>query len=266
MLSRPPEPDAGHEERGECEVDDESVADLLRSMKEACKTAGGRAPKKRTPLKRKRLAKEVALMQKRRRIGAAAPAECAAGGAAEASVVEGALADGAQLASGVGGLAASSSGGPSPALPGVAPSAAPPAGDRGAAPPDGEPSAAFAAVLNHDAGPAPAPPRQARAEQWGVFQVAPLFARGVHVGYGGVCRRHVNSSDHAGAVCKKTMRFCGESPEETRLRIKMWLVEGIAIVDGGAARSDHLGVDTRSQPLMAEDALDCMLADAALLA
>ncbi len=114
----------------------------------------------------------------------------------------------------------------------------------------------------HDEGPqgeqAPAPaeppqpehgpllPRQRRGEPWGIWQLAPIFARGVHTAWGAVCGRHTD--DVIKTECKKTCAFRGGryqvTEAEAKLRLKRWLVAGMDDRDWApdTGRRRHVGM------------------------
>ena len=140
----------------------------------------------------------------------------------------------------------------SPAQPDASPSAASSVGDdvqRGSA---GEPGPEAAAPFEGEG-------RAIRFSKWGVFHGAPLVTQGIHVGWGGACARHRNAGDGPRAVCKKSMRFCGRSSEETLRRMKAWLLAGALIPECGDARAQHLHRDVTGDVLMSEQELDLAL-------
>ncbi|CAK0835736.1 unnamed protein product [Prorocentrum cordatum] len=77
-----------------------------------------------------------------------------------------------------------------------------------------------------------------------------VWSKGACVGWGATCGLHSNDSDKPDLKCKTRIDFGvgGLSPEECQLRLKRWLIAGLAIEDVGnpAARADHLGLKARS--------------------
>lgn len=98
-----------------------------------------------------------------------------------------------------------------------------------------------------------------RGERWWRLSIATTFATGEHVGWGGTCGLHTDAA--SSLECKRQLRFCGESSDDTRCRIKTWLLAGFDI-DPNAhnARSHHVsGKHPRHEALMHEEDLDAML-------
>lgn len=91
--------------------------------------------------------------------------------------------------------------------------------------------------------------KRQRFDCFGPFKVAPVFNRGVQVGFGGTCGRHFDDGDDCLVVaCKKQLRFCGESPELCLRRIKMWLLDGLEVAcETPSARRDHLRLNPRAK-------------------
>ncbi len=98
-------------------------------------------------------------------------------------------------------------------------------------------------------------PRVARQERWGPFLLAEIWSRGVHVGFGATCGRHLNAGSQA--VCKKQLRFCELSPEETKRLVKGWCLIGDEIPrDDVRGKSRHIDVDRRAIQLLSDAELD----------
>ena len=68
---------------------------------------------------------------------------------------------------------------------------------------------------------------QKRAVAWGVFQLAPIYNRGQHTGWGAMCNLHSDAADRANVACKKAMTKGALSDNECQLRLKRWLVAGL---------------------------------------
>ena len=101
--------------------------------------------------------------------------------------------------------------------------------------------------------PPSAAPRQARAELWGIWHLARLKAGG----WGATCRGHLNRWDHERVECKKTFR-CTTMPDgEVKVRMKLWLLAGVAI-DGSRvdARQQHMAVSPHMLEVRPEAELD----------
>ena len=70
--------------------------------------------------------------------------------------------------------------------------------------------------------------RTCRGATWGPFLVSPVRPKGVHTGWGAICRQHNNLCDSGGVVCKINRR--GTS-EEMRKQILEWLLAGRSVTD-----------------------------------
>ena len=80
--------------------------------------------------------------------------------------------------------------------------------------------------------------RPRRGEQWGPFQIAPIYKRGQLKGYGATCKKHHDAEDRLGTCCKK--QIVGVTGIERRLCM-WWLVLGADISNHGETRrSDHV--------------------------
>ena len=84
-----------------------------------------------------------------------------------------------------------------------------------------------------------------RASAWGerpVFQIAPIYAGGVHIGWGATCGRHHNDTGKA-LPCRKTINSgSGQSrltDSECILRLKRWLVAGLSDAGWGNQKRTH---------------------------
>ena len=85
-------------------------------------------------------------------------------------------------------------------------------------------------------------PRHVRAEAWGPFQLARVYARGTPLGWGATCGRHLNAGGDA-ACCKKQVAHGAEhfSDGDCRRKLKRWLLMGLDIPEEGEdCRTQHL--------------------------
>jgi hypothetical protein len=101
--------------------------------------------------------------------------------------------------------------------------------------------------------PRPAAPRQGRAELWGSWHLARLKTGG----WGATCRGHLNRWDHDKVECKKTFRCATMPDDEVKLRMKLWLLFGLAI--GGSrvdARQEHMAVSPHMLQVRPEAEVD----------
>lgn len=88
----------------------------------------------------------------------------------------------------------------------------------------------------------------------------PIFSRRagaepLHIGWGGaVCGGHLNHDDGPAVKCKKALMFgTGMPPNEARVRIRQWLLEGLLIDDADPlARTTHVRMKPRTFALMDE--------------
>jgi hypothetical protein len=94
------------------------------------------------------------------------------------------------------------------------------------------------------------------------WSIAPIYSNKsgvpIQIGWGCVCGQHWNEGD--GNECKKQLIYGDQmSPLEAKLRIKLWLVEGLGIdVADTDARSKHLAVKPRKLALLPEGEVDNM--------
>ena len=102
--------------------------------------------------------------------------------------------------------------------------------------------------------PAEREPRAARGETWSVngidFQIAPIYRKGEHIGFGALCGQHQNLGDAPHADCKKQLVFgVGDGrllPQVCRLRVMQWCLMGFEIDPGlDDARKRHVAIDAR---------------------
>ena len=101
------------------------------------------------------------------------------------------------------------------------------------------PAAAPAPAASSSAAPGRAAASRARQNirrgtVWGTmpaFQIAPIYAAGVHSGWGAICNRHHDAGRGKASQCKKAMSKGSLSDEVCQLRLKRWLVAGLQ--DGG---------------------------------
>ena len=76
-------------------------------------------------------------------------------------------------------------------------------------------------------------------------------------GWGATCRGHLHRWDHERVECKKTFR-CTTMPDgEVKVRMKLWLLAGVAI-DGSRvdARQQHMAVSPHMLEVRPEAELD----------
>jgi len=73
--------------------------------------------------------------------------------------------------------------------------------------------------------------------------LARVFARGVHIGWGAVCRRHHEPGGAGSLQCKKQVTFGKEalSDVDCRAKLKRWLLAGLSHPDGSRSRHANLG-------------------------
>ena len=85
---------------------------------------------------------------------------------------------------------------------------------------------------------------QKRAVAWGVFQLAPIYNRGQHTGWGAMCNLHSDAADRANVACKKARTKGALSDNECQLRLKRWLVAGLddSSWPKDGARSAHVSL------------------------
>jgi hypothetical protein len=101
--------------------------------------------------------------------------------------------------------------------------------------------------------PPPKEPRELRKHLWCGFGLAPLK---VH-GYGATCALHKNEWDKPGTVCKKSISVQSMSIDESRLRMKLWLLRGMEIdSDRCDARDAHRIIEAPKLEVMSEDEVD----------
>ena len=105
---------------------------------------------------------------------------------------------------------------------------------------------------------APGFEKQRRGVPWGPWSLAPLHPRGGQQrGWGATCGGHRDAEDGQRIACKKTISQTGMSNEECRIRMKMWLLAGVAIEeDDPRGRSKHMAAPFKTEPLRDETALD----------
>lgn len=107
--------------------------------------------------------------------------------------------------------------------------------------------------------------RSDRSEPWGIWKIAQVVrSSGEVLGYGATCARHTNGYDQV--VCKRQLLFGKRAPlsdGECRCRMKAWLLQGHAIVDGAGSRDAHMTIMPRDIALRSEADLD---AEAAAIA
>lgn len=84
-------------------------------------------------------------------------------------------------------------------------------------------------------------PRQARAEIWGPFQLAPIFPNGVFSAWGATCGRHRNPGSKL--QCRKTCTFAGGAlgitAAQAKVRLKRWLLAGVNDAQWPAWKRDY---------------------------
>jgi hypothetical protein len=116
-------------------------------------------------------------------------------------------------------------------------------------------------------------PRESRSIRWGVlgWTIAPIFRRSDgglshQIGWGAVCGCHNDPTDAIRTQCKKQLVF-GDSmhPDEAKVRIKQWLLEGLLLgsdlPEGEELlkpRTEHLKVNPRTLRLLSERTVDRM--------
>ena len=95
-----------------------------------------------------------------------------------------------------------------------------------------------------------------RDRSWGPFQLARVFARGVHVGWGAACGRHHEPGGAGSLQCKKQATFGKEalSDADCRAKLKRWLLAGLSLPDG--SRSWHVNLDARQLAGSSREDLD----------
>ena len=107
--------------------------------------------------------------------------------------------------------------------------------------------------------------RAKRSTEWGSigWTVAPIVSRkrgGLQIGWGAICSGHLNATDGRNKKCKKHFSFVNFCDTDVaRVRIKLWLLEGLLIDDTDPwARRTHVKVNPRDLRLMDERAVDRM--------
>lgn len=113
------------------------------------------------------------------------------------------------------------------------------------------------------------PKKQKRGMSWGPFSIAPVSRRNndgtfTLLGYGCVCGRHRNVNDSI--ECKKQLCMGKSlSADECRVRLKLWLLEGVQLDDLPMARTAHLRHNPRLIQLVPEEDADRRLAESGLV-
>ena len=59
--------------------------------------------------------------------------------------------------------------------------------------------------------------RHRRGEQWGVFNLGPIYSEGVRTGYGAICGWHSNAEDVPSIYCRKALTIGDLSEEDCRV-------------------------------------------------
>ena len=70
--------------------------------------------------------------------------------------------------------------------------------------------------------------KQRRGMSWGPFQIAPIYAKGSHTGWGAICNLHLDR-DGGRTQCKKAVTLKPEQGIDDQtcvLRLKRWLLAG----------------------------------------
>lgn len=94
------------------------------------------------------------------------------------------------------------------------------------------------------------------------WTIAPIMSNktgeSIQIGWGCVCGQHWNEADNR--ECKKQLIYGDKmDPDEARVRIKRWLLEGVTIDDQHhRARSKHLAIKPRDLDLHDEETCDRM--------
>ena len=96
----------------------------------------------------------------------------------------------------------------------------------------------------------------------GPWSIAPIYSKGVQIGWNGTCKRHSNIHDQAHGECRKKLTVSGMSSEGTQARIKMRLLRGRdTAADDVLGREKHMKMDPRELDLWDAERIKAMKPD-----